>query len=138
VTHMASDGKTVVCDTVLPTNARPTSTPMGILKADASGFQVVTMWYSTPSDVCQLGKTYLTVHQMTNNAVTQRAGYLVTSTNPATSPVIISGRVFVFGGAGTFDNATTFLPDVISAGSAVESSPYSGQFTRFNWTEVLE
>jgi hypothetical protein len=96
------------------------------------------MWYSTPSDVCQLGKTYLTVHQMNNNAVTQRAGYLVTSTNPATSPVIISGRVFVFGGAGTFDNATTFLPDVISAGSAVESSPYSGQFTRFNWTEVLE
>jgi hypothetical protein len=137
VTHMASDG-TVVCDTVMSTSARPTSTPMGILKADASGFQVVTMWYTTPSDVCQPGQTYLTVHQMTNNAVTQRAGVLITSTNPATSPVIIAGRVFVFGGDGTSDNATALLPDAISAGSAVESSPYSGQFTRFNWTEVLE
>jgi hypothetical protein len=63
---------------------------------------------------------------------------MVTSTNPATSPVIIGGRVYVFGGTTTFDDVTPFLPDAISAGSAVQASPYSGQFSRFNWTEVLE
>ncbi len=137
VTHLASDGS-VVCDTQMPVTARPTSTPLGILKADGNGFEVVTMWYAAPSDVCGVGKTYLTIHQMTSGAVTERLGYLVTSTNPATSPVIIGGRVYVFGGTTTFDDVTPFLPDAISAGSAVQASPYSGQFSRFNWTEVLE
>jgi Tfp pilus assembly protein, tip-associated adhesin PilY1 len=137
VTHLATDGS-VVCDTQMPVTARPTSTPLGILKADGNGFEVVTMWYAAPSSVCDVGKTYLTIHQMTSNAVTQRLGYMVTSTNPATSPVIIGGRVYVFGGTTTFDDVTPFLPDAISAGSAVQASPYSGQFSRFNWTEVLE
>jgi hypothetical protein len=52
--------------------------------------------------------------------------------------VIIGGRVYVFGGTTTFDDVTPFLPDAISAGSAVQASPYSGQFSRYNWTEVLE
>ena len=137
ITHTTSDG-TVVCDSVLPTNARPTSTPLGVLKADGNGFQVVTMWYAAPSNVCDTGKTYLTIHQMASNAVTQRLGYLVTSTNPATSPVIIGGRVYVFGGTTTFDDVTPFLPDTIGAGSAVQATPYSGQFGRFNWTELME
>ena len=137
VTHVASDG-TVVCDTILPTTARPTSTPLGILKFDGNGFQVVTMWYASPSNVCDVGKTYLTIHQMASNVVTQRLGYLVKSTNPATSPVIIGGRVYVFGGTNAFDDVTPFMPDTISAGSAVQASPYSGQFTRFNWSEVLD
>jgi hypothetical protein len=137
VTHLTTDG-TVVCDTQMPVTARPTSTPLGILKTDGNGFEVVTMWYAAPSNVCDTGQTYLTIHQMTSNAVTQRLGYLVKSTNPATSPVIIGGRVYVFGGTTTFDDVTPFLPDAISAGSAVQASPYSGQFSRFNWTEVLE
>jgi hypothetical protein len=137
VTHLASDGS-VVCDTQMPSNARPTSTPLGILKADGNGFEVVTMWYAAPSNVCDVGQTYLTIHQMTSGAVTERLGYQVHSTNPATSPVIIGGRVYVFGGTTTFDDVTPFLPDAISAGSAVQASPYSGQFSRFNWTEVLE
>ena len=136
VTHLDSSGN-VVCDSAIPSSARPTSTPLGILKSDGNGFQVVTMWYATPSNVCLQGQTFLTVHQMVNGVVTQRLGYAVTSTNPATSPVIIGGQIFVFGGAGTFDNATPFLPDTIGQGSAIQASPYSGQFTRFNWTEVL-
>jgi hypothetical protein len=137
VTHVGSGGS-VICDTIMPTTARPTSTPLGILKADGNGFEVVTMWYAAPSNVCSTGNTYLTIHQMTSNAVTERLGYQVQSTNPATSPVIIGGRVYVFGGTTTFDDVTPFLPDAISAGSAVQASPYSGQFSRFNWTEVLE
>jgi len=137
VTHVAGDG-TVVCDAPLPTTARPTSTPLGILKADGNGFQVVTMWYAAPANVCNPGQTYLTIHQMTSDAVTQRLGYMVQTTNPATSPVVVGGRVFVFGGTGAADDVTPFLPDSIVPGSAVQASPYSGQFSRFNWTEVIE
>jgi hypothetical protein len=77
---------------------------------------------------------------MASNAVTQRLGYTIPKLlkNPATSPVIIGGHVYVFGGAGGSTDVTPFLPDTIAAGSAVQASPYSGQFARFNWTEVLE
>jgi len=137
-THVSNG--TVICDTILPANARPTSTPLGILKADGNGFQVVTMWYAPPSNVCDDGQTFLTIHQMASNAVTQRLGYTIPKLlkNPATSPVIIGGHVYVFGGAGGSTDVTPFLPDTIAAGSAVQASPYSGQFARFNWTEVLE
>jgi hypothetical protein len=116
VTHMASDG-TAICDTPLPTNARPTSTPLGVLRTDGNGFQVATMWYAPPSNVCDTGKAYLTVHQTASNAVTQRLGYPVTSTNPAVSPVMVNGRVYVFGGAATFEDITPFLPDTLGPGS---------------------
>lgn len=132
------EGGTVVCDEVVPANARPTSTPLGILKANGSGFQVVTMWYAPPSDVCQVGRTFLTIHQMANDQVTQRLGYQVTSTNPATSPVIIGGRVYVFGGTTTFDDVTPFLLDSIVPGRALEPMTTGGNFSRFNWTEVLD
>jgi hypothetical protein len=137
LTHVAGGGN-VICDTIMPTTARPTSTPLGILKGDGGGFQVVTMWYAAPSSVCEVGQTYLTIHQMASNQVTQRLGYVVRSTNPATSPVIIGGRVYVFGGANTLDDVTPFVPDTITPGSAVQPSPYSGQFMRFNWAEVLD
>ena len=52
--------------------------------------------------------------------------------------MIIGGRVYVFGGTTTFDDVTPFLPDTIGAGSAVQATPYSGQFGRFNWTELME
>ncbi len=137
VTHVSNG--TVICDTPLPANARPTSTPLGILKADGNGFQVVTMWYAAPSNVCDDGQTFLTIHQMASNAVTQRLGYPITNLkNPATSPVIIGGHVYVFGGAGGSTDVTPYLPDTISAGSAVQASPYSGQFARLNWAEVLD
>ena len=136
-THLDSNGN-VICDSAIPSTARPTSTPLGILTADGNGFQVLTMWYATPSNVCLTGQTYLTVHQMENNVVTQRLGYQVSSTNPATSPVVVGNRVFVFGGAGTYNDVTPFMPDGISAGSAIQASPYAGQFTRFSWTEVMQ
>jgi hypothetical protein len=135
-THVA--GGTVVCDEVLPANARPTSTPLGILKADGNGFQVVSMWYAPPSNVCDVGRTFLTIHQMANNQFSQRLGYQVLSTNPATSPVIINGRVYVFGGTTSFDDVTPFLLDSITPGRALQPSPYQGQFSRLNWSELLE
>jgi hypothetical protein len=121
-THMADDG-TVICDTPLPTNARPTSTPLGVLKSDGNGFHVLTMWNAPASGVCDQGRTYLTVHRVASNTVTQRLGTLVKSTNPAPSPVIIGGHVYVFGGATTFEDVTPFFPDSLGPGQGVKGTP---------------
>jgi len=115
VTRRTNDG-TTICDTPLPTNARPTSTPL-VLKADKSGFQIATMWYAAPANVCDTGKTYLTVHQVASDAVTQRLGYLVKSTNPAVSPTMVGDLVYLFGGGTAFEDITPFLPDSLRPGS---------------------
>jgi len=120
----------------MPLNARPTSTPLGILLKDASGFQVMTMWYVPSADGCKRGETYFTIHQMlATGVVTQRLGADVAS-EPVTSPVILGGRIYVFGSNGPTE-ITSKAPDSVTTGRAVPQSSGLGSFTRFSWTEVL-
>jgi hypothetical protein len=121
----------------MPLTARPTSTPIGVLLHDASGFEILTMWYVFSTDGCTRGQTYLTIHRMVATGVaTQRLGAMV-ATEPVTSPVILGGRVFLFGSSGATE-ITSIVPDSISAGRAVPSNGGTGQYLRFNWSEILE
>jgi hypothetical protein len=129
----------VTCQTSMPLGARPTATPLGLLLADASGFEVMTMWYMASPDGCTRGQTYLTIHRFTATGVaTQRLGAIAAS-EPVTSPVILGGHIYLFGSTGAVD-ITNIVPDSISAGRAIPSgsSTNTGQFTRFSWSEVVE
>jgi hypothetical protein len=127
----------VTCRTAMPAAARPTSTPLGLLLADGSGFEVMTMWYVYSDNGCTRGQTYLTVHRVTGTGgATQRFGSAVAS-EPVTSPVILSGRVFVFGSGGPVE-ITSMIPDAITPGRAGPPNGGTGKFRRFNWTEVLQ
>jgi hypothetical protein len=135
VTAMDADG-VITCTTSMPLNARPTATPLGILKSDASGFQVYTMWYAPAPDGCTKGKTYFTVHEMSAGAIEQRVGALVAS-EPVTSPVVMRGQIWLFGAGGAY-NITSVSPDGVVAGLAQPPGTGTAQFTRLNWTEVLD
>jgi hypothetical protein len=126
----------VTCMTAMPSTARPTSTPLGILRKDADGFQVFTMWYVPGADGCSKGATYLTVHQLltSTGTVSQRLGTLVAN-EPATSPLILRGRLYVFGANGAIE-ITSRLPDTISAGRAVPPTSATSVYGRLNWCEV--
>jgi hypothetical protein len=120
----------------MPITARPTSTPLGILLADASGFQVMTMWYVPAADGCTRGQTYFTIHQMAaTGTVAQRLGANVAS-EPVTSPVILGGRIYLFGSSGALE-ITNLAPDSVTAGRAVPPNGGTGAFTRFSWSEVF-
>jgi len=135
VTQTDSHGN-ITCQTAMPTNARPTSTPLGVLLADASGFQVMTMWYVPAPDGCTRGQTYLTIHQMSAaGIVTQRLG-TVAANEPVTSPVLIGGRIYLFGSSGAID-ITSLAPDTVTAGRAIPTSSASGNFSRYSWSEVF-
>jgi hypothetical protein len=126
----------VTCKTSLPLTARPTSTPLGLLLADASGFQVMTMWYVPAVDGCTRGQTYLTIHQMSaTGIVSQRLGADVAA-EPVTSPVILGGRIYLFGSGGAVD-ITSLVPDAVTAGRAIPPNGGKGTFTRFSWSEVF-
>ena len=136
VTHTDAHG-VVTCETPMPTTARPTSTPLGVLLADASGFEVLTMWYVFSPDGCTRGQTYLTDHRISGRGgVSQRVGAMV-ATEPVTSPVILGGRVYLFGSNGVTE-VTSVIPSSISAGRALPPNDGMGQFQRYNWSEVLE
>jgi len=128
----------VTCLTPMPATARPTSTPLGILLADASGFEILTMWYVPPVDACTRGQTYLTIHRMTasTGTITQKLGAAVAS-EPVTSPIILGGRVYIFGSSGAIE-ITNLMPSSIVAGRAVPTTTSAtGNFIRYSWTEVL-
>ncbi|MBN2559497.1 MAG: hypothetical protein JXQ75_01015 [Phycisphaerae bacterium] len=127
----------VTCQTSMPATARPTATPLGVLLRDASGFQVMTMWYVPAADGCTRGQTYFTVHQMSGTGtVGQRVGAVVAD-EPVTSPVIVGGRIYVFGSLGAVE-ITGVLPDAVSPGRAIPSdgSLING-YRQLSWSELF-
>ena len=126
----------VTCKTPMPLAARPTSTPLGLLLADASGFQVMTMWYVPAADGCTRGQTYFTIHQMSaTGIVAQRLGADVAN-EPVTSPVILGGRIYLFGSSGAIE-ISSLVPDSVTAGRAIPPNGGTGAFSRYSWTEVF-
>jgi hypothetical protein len=130
----------VTCKESMPLSARPTATPLGLLKSDASGFQVFTMWYAPSADSCNKGQTYFAIHEASaGGAVTQKVGAAVAA-EPVTSPVVMHGQVLLFGAAGSYD-ITALSPSIISPGRALPpGAPGTtpGQFQRYNWTEIMQ
>ncbi|MBN2574745.1 MAG: hypothetical protein JXP73_09285 [Deltaproteobacteria bacterium] len=135
VTAMDANG-VITCSQSMPLNARPTATPLGVLKRDASGFQVYTMWYAPAPDGCTKGETFFTVHEMSSGDVEQRVGAMVAS-EPVTSPVVMRGQIMIFGAGGPY-NVTGVSPDGVVAGLALPPATGTGQYNRLNWTELLE
>jgi hypothetical protein len=130
-----TDGK-IICDTPMPTNARPTATPIGLLKRDASGFQVFTMWYAPSPNGCSKGETYFTIHDVSGGVASQRAGAMVAS-EPVTSPVVLRGQIMIFGAEGAY-NISGLSPEGVTPGLAQPPGSGEAQYMRLNWTEVLE
>jgi hypothetical protein len=126
----------ITCTRQMPPHARPTATPLGILKKDASGFQVYTMWYAAALNGCSKGETFFTVHEMSSGEVEQRVGAMVAS-EPVTSPVVMRGQVMIFGAGGPY-NVTGVAPDGVVAGLALPPATGTGAYNRLNWTEILE
>lgn len=131
--EMTAEG---ACTTPMPTDARPTATPMGILRKDGSGFQTITLWYQASPNGCSKGTTYFTIHEMANGGVTQKQGFKVAN-EPVTSPVIVGGRIFVFGSDGAIE-ITKLITEAYVSGQATAPHPYEGTFSQLTWIEKLD
>jgi len=95
------------------------------------------MWYVFSPDGCTRGQTYFTIHRISaTGVVAQRLGVSV-ATEPVTSPVILGGRVFIFGSSGATE-ISSLVPDTISVGRATPPNAGVGLYRRFNWSEALE
>jgi hypothetical protein len=130
----------VTCKNPISTAARPTSTPTGVLLADGSGFEILTMWHAFGRDSCETGTSYLTIHRMmATGAVSQTFGKSWPgSKEPMGSPVLIGGHIYVFGGEHQVEDVSGSVHESITAGRAVPPNGGTGQYQRFSWTEITQ
>lgn len=123
------------CAALMPVTARPTGTPLAILKKDGSGFQMMSMWYAPDGEGCTKGTTWLNLHEIVGEKVSQIQGLKVAD-EPVTSPVVAGGRILIVSSNGTVDIAA----DIEASFSAGTASPVAavgaGIYRLLGWSEV--
>jgi hypothetical protein len=96
-----SDLSGTVCQTQLPSNARPLGTPLAILKQDGSGFLILSNWYAPDPQGCSKGTTYLQIHQVSvpSGVVTMKQALRV-SDEPVSSPIVAGNKIVIITSTG--------------------------------------
>jgi hypothetical protein len=82
------------CSLALPKEARPAATPTALLRSDSSGFALFSLWYVPAKAGCGKGTSYLIVHEVKNDATTQKFG-LAAADEPVLGTVFAGGQIFV-------------------------------------------
>ncbi len=127
------------CSQLIPAHARPTSTPLAILKGDGSGFVIMSLWYAPPLVVCGTGRSYLALHEININSrlAVQKAGIALVA-EPVTSAVIVGEKVVYTDSQGKVHDVTSQLNQTFVAGGAISDTTRNGglRFQQTGWTEV--
>jgi hypothetical protein len=152
--------KTLVTDSVpsqgcgtdgslLPRRARPTGTPVAVLRYDGRGFQLFTTWYAPPADNWDNcpnsdtnGTSYITVHEFLDNGTwTQLAGVPITR-QYVTGVQFVGTTLFVTYGTnetppGPPDGLGNLGQTFVSVDQKLRSLA-AERFIRTAWTERLD
>jgi hypothetical protein len=125
------------CVTPLPANARPLATPTAVLKADGTGFVVMSSWYVPASQGCGKGTTYLVLNQVdsTGNVTLKQA--LKVGDEPVSAPLMGNGQMFVMSSSGPV-SIQGLLLQKITPGTAGTNGKGTGlPFNVLGWTEAF-
>ena len=126
------------CTTSMPLSARPTGTPLAILKSDASGFLIFTLWFVPPVAGCGAGNTYLTLHEINTNGAAGFVQKMGMSLAPESlSGIVVSGgKIYVLGTSGAME-VTGSVGQAFGQGRAVRPGGATGdRFRMTGWTEI--
>ena len=132
----------------LPTEARPTGTPVAILRSDGNGFQIFTTWYKPPLatwDNCagssSNGDSYITLHEFLANGTWAQLYGLKVEHQYVTGVQFLGTTLFITTG----DGRTPSLPpgggNFGQSFSPVQQSLRSlsgDRFVKTAWTERLD
>jgi hypothetical protein len=127
-----------VCNSPLPPDARPASTPSAILKADGTGFQIFALWYQPAPDGCSKGVTYFTLHEIqVSGSIVQKAGFKIAS-EPVTSTILVGGRLFYIDSQKGAVDLTAQINQKFTQGGAISSATKNGglRFQMTGWQEL--
>jgi hypothetical protein len=131
------NNSTKTCTTALPSNARPVSSPAGILRDDFNGFSLVTLWYVPNASGCTKGETYLTIHEVTTGeSVGQIYGDKIAD-EPVVGAVFAAGKLMVVLASGpkeiTANNMGAITVEQTLSGA---HTTLVDRYRRIGWTEL--
>jgi Neisseria PilC beta-propeller domain len=128
------------CTTTLPTAARPMGTPIAVLKADASGFVIISMWYVPDAAGCGKGTTYLQVHQLSTAGgtatVTLRQAIKVAD-EPVASPIVVGGKIVILSANGPITLNSSMSQSYVVGQSIPNNGVTAEPFKMLGWSESL-
>ena len=130
------------CTTSLPTAARPMGTPIAVLKADASGFVIISMWYVPDSAGCSKGTTYLQVHQLTSvtggSATLTLKQAIKVADEPVASPIVVGGKIVILSSNGPITLNNSMSQSYVVGQSTPNKDGVSAEpFKMLGWQESL-
>ena len=130
------------CTTQLPAAARPMGTPIAILKADASGFVVISMWYVPDAAGCGKGTTYLQVHQLTpvtgGTATLTLKQAIKVADEPVSAPIVVGGKIVILSSNGPITlNSSMSQSYVVGQATPNKGGVVAEPFKMLGWTESL-
>jgi hypothetical protein len=130
------------CTTALPVAARPMGTPIVVLKADASGFVVISTWYVPDAAGCGKGTTYLQVHQLTTvtggSATLTLKQAIKVSDEPVTSPIVVGGKIVILTANGPITlNSSMSQSYVVGQSTPNKDGTQVEPFKMLGWSESL-
>ena len=131
----------------LPTSARPTGTPVAVLRSDGSGFQLYTTWYTPPAanwDNCPgsstNGNSYITLHEFLSDGTWAQLYGLEIQHQYVTGVQFVGTTLFITAGDGS-SPSTPGVPDLgqtfVTVAQAMQSLA-GDRFVRTAWTELLD
>ena len=125
------------CTTPLPTNARPVSSPTGILRADFDGFALVTLWYVPDPSGCTKGRTYLTIHEVDTSEVVRQVHGEKVADEPVVGAVFAAGKLVVVLSTGPKPITPSALGQFrVESNRASSSTTMMDRYRRMGWTEL--
>jgi hypothetical protein len=123
-------------DVIAPT-ARPTSTPMAVMRADGNGFQLISTWYQPSSTGCDRGVSYVAVHEFRANTGIKQLFATRIADQPVVGTAFVGGKLVYSSMAGPSD-LSKLLPGTISYKTNQIDSVASAamRFKRVSWIEL--
>ena len=131
----------------LPNSARPTGTPVAVIRSDGTGFQILTTWYDPPAanwdncpDSSTNGNSYVTLHEFLSNGTWAQLYGLQIQHQYVTGVQFVGTTLFITAGDGT----SPFTPPGGNLGQNFISANQSHQslsgdrFIKTAWTERLD
>jgi hypothetical protein len=132
---------------LLPAGARPTGTPVGVIRADGAGFQIYTTWYKPPADnwdncptSSTTGTSYVTLHEVLANGTWAQLYGIKIEHQYVTGVQFVGTTLFITAGDGT----APWTPPNENFGQTLQTVPQSlsslagDRYVRTAWTERLD
>jgi hypothetical protein len=132
----------------LPNEARPTGTPVAVLRGDGAGFQIYTTWYKPPAanwDNCPSsstnGDSYITLHEVLANGTWAQLYGMKIQHQYVTGVQFVGTTLFITSGDGTTpggpDANSNFGQTFAPVQQALQSLA-GDRYVRTYWTERLD